>query len=814
MEHLEGETLSKRLRHTALPFDQALEIGAQIADALAVAHRQGIVHRDLKPGNIMLTASGKGLQAKLLDFGLAKLRPTPSTDLESTHSKQDPETNPGAVLGTLPYMSPEQLEGKPTDARTDIFAFGCVLYEMLAGRRAFRGDSDASVISAIMAHEPDPLATLQPASPAALDHLIRRCLQKDPNQRSESAHDLADELRWLRQTHGASATGDSPPRRRVTDSHATNGPGAGIVPGRAPTGRRLRLLVVGLVAVAGLGYGVSAYMLEWWPWPSDPFSNAEYRRVTTAPGLQAEPAVSPDGSQIAYASDEDGTAHIRVVDPKSGATLRLTSADEPDHDPAWDSGDSAILFTRDQGAKHSIWTVPKLGGNATRVIDDAAQPAVSPDGTRLAFVREVSPSGETRIFVAPRQDPSRARPVTSGRDGLWGHSHPSWSPDGRLLCYQAQYALWVVLADGGGARRLTIDNESATDPVWSADGKWIYYTSSREGTTALWRISVKGGSPRRVTPGTGPERQPSISGDGRMLAWSAGPGNLDIVLHDTAAGAEKQFGTVLQEMMPRISPDAQAVVYVAGQTTSRTDLWVQPLGGGSPTEEARRLTAHPEGEVDHPAVSADGRWVAYYRVVGGMRDIWVVSWDGGPSRRITDHPANNIQPAWNRDGTRLAFVSDRSGSDQIWTVPISNGRADGAEAEVTHVGGRAVAPEWSPGGDSIAYVDQPTTPEADVWMIRADGSGTPHRVTTSAGAFRIRWPRQDQMVVAGTWGGHTLSLRLVDPATGRATPLVPPVVLGDDPAACDFDIDLDRRLAVFARSTTRLGNIWTLSKRQ
>jgi serine/threonine protein kinase len=196
MEHLEGETLSKRLREGGVTFDQALDIGAQVADALAKAHHHGVIHRDLKPGNIMLTRSGAGVHAKLLDFGLAKMRQTPDPDLDSTHSNHEIETRPGAMLGTLPYMPPEQLDHKAVDGKADIFALGCVLYEMLTGRRAFRGDSEASLISAIMTYEPEPVASLVPATPAALDHLIRRCLQKDPERRSESAH------AWRRSSDG------------------------------------------------------------------------------------------------------------------------------------------------------------------------------------------------------------------------------------------------------------------------------------------------------------------------------------------------------------------------------------------------------------------------------------------------------------------------------------------------------------------------------------------------------------------------------------------------------------------------------------
>jgi Tol biopolymer transport system component len=299
-----------------------------------------------------------------------------------------------------------------------------------------------------------------------------------------------------------------------------------------------------------------------------------------------------------------------------------------------------------------------------------------------------------------------------------------------------------------------------------------------------------------------------------MLAWSAGPANLDIVLHETSQGREETLGTVAEEMMPRLFPHAPEVVFVSGQTTSRNDLWVQRLDGSRASVGARQITFHQEGEVDHPAVSADGRWVAYYRVVKGTRDVWIVPSVAGPPTQITIDPASDIQPAWSHDGKHLAFASDRGGHFNIWTVPVAHGRAVGRETPVTRGDQSKLAPEWSPTDEWIAYVGGPTTADAEVWVTRADGSGTPRPVTTKAGAYRIRWLTPDRMVVSGTWGEHTLSLRFVDPETGAATQLVPPVVLGDDHSACDFDIDLDRRLAVFARSTTRLGNIWTLTKRQ
>ncbi len=816
MEHLEGETLSKRLRQGGVSFDEALEIGAQVADALAKAHRHGVIHRDLKPGNIMLTRSGAGVHAKLLDFGLAKLRSTPDPDLASTHSKHEPDTRPGAILGTLPYMPPEQLEGRPTDARADIFALGCVLYEMLTGRRAFRGDSEASVISAIMTHQPEPVSTLQPATPAALDQLIRRCLQKDPDRRAESAHDLAEELRWLREAYRSSTDGDGHPKRRATDP--LSGSGQTVSNARTPPpprrGRRVAV-ALGLVAVAVSGYVMTAYMREWWPWAGDPFRNARLREITAESGLQAEPAVSPEGSLIAYVVADGDASHIWLVEANGAAKKKLTEGTASDRDPTWDRDGSVVFFTRCQKAEPGVWSVPRLAGQgdeARLVLPDAAQPAVSPEGDRLAFVREVGPSGEPRVFVAPLRGPSRARQVTFDEDGLWSHSHPSWSPDGRWLCYAAQHALWKVSVEQRGATRLTSDNESATDPVWSPDGRSIYYTSSREGTTALWMVSAHGGTPRRVTPGSGPERQPSFSRDGRVLAYSSDKGNLDIVVQDLSTGVQEVFfDSERLEFMPRFMPGGQNVLFLSAQSGNRIELWVKSRGTGPGLGDARRLVELPGKEVMHPAPSRTGRWIACYRVIDGMRDVWVVSRDGSSVTQITRNVAADIQPAWSPDETHIAFASDWNGRSHIWSVPVADGGAAGPEVQVTRGEGRKLAPEWSPDSQWIAYVDQPRTRDADVWVIRADGIGEPRRVTFGAGAYRIRWIQPDRMVVSGTWGERVLSLRFVDPKTGAATQLAPPVTLGDDYAACDFDIDIGQGVVAFARKKGD-GHLWTYTR--
>ena len=801
MEYVEGRTLAERLRTGPLPLAQVLDVGAQIADALAIAHGRGILHRDLKPANVMLTGSSGAPRVKLLDFGLAKLGPQVlgSVAEAATAALKDPLTSPGAFLGTLPYMAPEQLEGKEADARTDVFAFGCVLYEMLTGRRAFPGSSMASIISAIMSGSPPPAASLQPVTPYALDRLIGSCLAKDRSERRESAHDLAEDLRSIAATDSG---------RTAAPYVTASGTDAGAAGTRQPLARPWRTL--GAVAATALVIALAAYF-----WPNAQSSDVALLRavptqLTSAPGVQAEPALSPDGSQVAFVSDEGGTPHVWLVDANGASTLQLTSGEDPDHDPAWLHDGSAILFTRNRAGRKGIWMVPRLGGVATLLVADAADPAVSPDGSRLAFVREVAPSAEPRVFVAPLARVENAVQRTTDADGLWEHQSPVWSPDGQMLCYRAHHALWTVSPDGGRAKRLTLDNESARHPVWSPDGKAVYYTSGRQGTVALWKVDLASHSPQRMTLGSGPESDASVSRDGKTLVYSTNLEDYNVVVHEIASGVERPFGTRRAEYMPRFSQDGAAVIMLSDRVDGRDELWEQPLAGLAASGDARRITRHEAGDVSHPAVSPDGRWIAYYRVVEGQRDIWVVSADGVSPAPFTTDPAFDIQPGWSRDGSKLAFTSDRDGLFHIWVAPIANGRPAGPARQLTRGPAREMAPEWSPDDAWVAYTAEPTASNGDVWVARADGSGTPRRVTTGAGALRVRWVRPDQMMVSGSWGAATVSVRYVDPLSGRITSPAPPIVFGEDQAMCDFDVDMTHALVTFGR-VTRTGNIQKLN---
>ena len=800
MEYVDGRNLAERLRTGPLALTQVLDVGAQIADALAAAHSRGIVHRDLKPSNVMLTGSSATPRVKLLDFGLAKLGPEVMSAVAeaSTTGMREPLTSPGEFLGTLAYMAPEQLEGKETDARTDVFAFGCVLYEMLTGCRAFPGSSMASVISAIMAVTPTSAASLQPVTPYALDRLINSCLAKDRSERRESVHDLAEDLRSI-----AASDSGGPGFAFQATSTAHSGSGG--------QGRRLKIPWAAIgVAVALLATAAVAYEWSRRGMTEDAILRAVPTQLTSVPGLQGEPALSPDGSQVAFVADEGGIPHVWLVDANGASTLQLTSGEDPDHDPAWLPDGSAILFTRIRNGRQGIWMVPRLGGVAALLVPDAADPAVSPDGLRLAFVREVAPSAEPRVFVGPLDNLTDAVQRSTDADGLWEHRHPAWSPDGRMLCYRAHHALWTVPSDGGTAERLTLDNQSARHPVWSSDGKSVYYTSGREGTVALWKVTVGSHALQRMTLGSGPESNPSVSRDGKTLVYSTNLEDYNVVVRETLSGTERSFGTRRVEQMPRFSQDGSAVIFVSDRVDGRDELWEQSLAGLEASGDARRVTRHDSGDVVHPAVSPDGRWIAYYRVIDGQRDIWVVSTDGVSPVPFTADPASDIQPGWSRDGSTLAFTSDRDGRFHIWAVPVANGRPAGAPRQISRGSAREMAPEWSPDDVWVAYTAEPTASTGDVWVTRSDGSGEPRRVTTGAGALRIRWLTPAQMMVSGSWGAATLSVRLVNPLTGTVTVPVLPIVFGDDPSMCDFDVDMAHGRVAFGR-VTRTGNIWKLN---
>ena len=663
MEYLEGETLSDRLGRGALPLDQTLRFGVQIADALDKAHRQGIVHRDLKPGNVMLTRSG----VKLLDFGLAKAMEAqdaqPGMTSFPTVAGSAPLTQEGTILGTFQYMAPEQLEGREADARTDIFAFGCVLYEMTTGKKAFSGTSQASLISAIMSSEPASPSTLQPLTPPALERIVTTCLAKDPEDRWQSARDVARELQWISGLD-SSARGavSAAPRRR----------------------RRFGWVAAGIASAAAL---VLAALLARRPPASAP-----------APALRA----------------------------------------------AWTSPD---------GARFDLLSGPM---------------AVSPDGTRVAFVGRES-GGRTLLFV--RSLDSEVSQVLAGTEDA---SYPFWSPDGRTIGFSTGNTLSIVSAAGGPPEKLTsvIRARSAT---WSAQGDILF---SRGGLLGLNQISL---SDRKLREGTTLARDelshvaPQFLPDGRHYLYLArrldrvankleseiwvgllGSSERKLVLRADSNAIYVSPGYLLfrqdENLVARpfdaksltLSGDpitlARGIAWADETLTglfsaSETGLLAWAAGGVLGLSQlslfdlaGKRLEVLVEpGDFWTPRLSHDGRRVVVESMdrTSGNRDIWIYDL----ARRSTPvhwtfDPGDEATPVWSPDDTLIAY-SSRQGTDPTkpdkWSVVVKSVRGEEPETRLLSVDPPAYGylTDWSPDGALLALNRPNPETRNDIWVISA-----------------------------------------------------------------------------------------------
>ncbi len=401
---------------------------------------------------------------------------------------------------------------------------------------------------------------------------------------------------------------------------------------------------------------------------------------------------------------------------------------------------------------------------------------------------------------------SQATRLTTGEHGLWDHVGAVWSPDGRTICYSSQTELWSVSVEEGGVSRLTRGRDGGTGAAWSSDGQYIYFDSWREGTLALWRVPAGGGEPRRMTQGTGYESEPRVSADGSRLAYSTGNSGSGAVIIDLETGQETTVGRMRTLLLASLSRDGSRMVFTSERWDRRGELAEQLLENGVPSGPPRRLTDQA-GNASHPVYSPDGRWIAYYLVKDGERDIWIIQAGGGQPVKFTDDPGQDVHPAWSPDGSMLAFASIRSGVYDIWVAPVRDGMRSGEPRRLTDGSLRAFSPVWSPDGSEIAFVGSDGD-RLEVWIVPSDGGAPPSRLTRGVDATRVRWDFAKGMILAAaTCGEDRRSLWTVSPETGEARLLDPPVVFGTARASGLFDLSQASRLLVFERENLT-GDIW------
>ncbi len=506
-ELLNGETLRERLAHEQLSERKAVEIATSIAEGLAAAHAAGIVHRDLKPENVFLTTDGR---VKILDFGLARVEtPVEATDATSAPTTPAP-TEPGVVMGTAGYISPEQIRGRPADARSDIFAFGAVLYEMLTGRRAFTGATTGESLASILRDQPAEVSRSAPGVRAALDRLVARCLEKNPDERFQSARDLAYAL-----------------RESVT--------GSGAIPRAALAPSRLRPRAL-LLALAGLAAFAAGWLLR--PMLSHSQAPPAYGRVVRLSQRASNafaPALSPDGKWVAYLSDARGPTDVWVQFVAGGEAVNLTEKTGLTVAARSDIGGldispdgTQISFGASQApggtlTDYTTWSVPApLGGTPRKLFDRGLGSRFSPDGRRIAFVRPGGGGGDA-IFVC---DADGANEKEIYRTPIHAHE-PAWSSDGRLVYFQRSIGtfrqppaeIWRVPSGGGTAERVVQTSRLALFPAPMPDGRGLLFSANPDSAElGLWWLPPSQRVPIRVTVGAGQYAEIRVSTDGRLVA--------------------------------------------------------------------------------------------------------------------------------------------------------------------------------------------------------------------------------------------------------------------------------------------------------
>jgi Tol biopolymer transport system component len=739
MELVKGKTLAEAIPGGGFDLGRFFAIATELSEAVAAAHRQGVIHRDLKPANVMLSDEGR---VKVLDFGLAKPRGLAS-DCLGSELDTSLKTVEGRVLGTMSYMAPEQAEGKSVDERADVFALGVVFYEMLTGKRPFGGDTPASILASVLKDTPRAPIEVRSDVPPGVSRIVKRCLQKDPDRRFQTALDVRNELE---ETGGELG-----------------------VPGRSASAGDSRKWIAGAAAAAVVAFGIG-YAFR----PASPkgIRFTHPRQLTSGAGVEAFPSWSPDGSRIAYSSSTTGqiafgNADIWVVQASGGSAANLTADHEGfDIFPAWSPDGSQIAFSSDrEGA--GCYVMPALGGPARRIAAAEFPFAQwSPDGTEVACA-----SRELVRITNLRTGEFRDRKLP-GLENV-GLLALSWSADGRLFAYVTAIVpasplstLWIADAVTGEGHPLTDGNTNVWGPSFGPDGA-LYYVSNAAGTMDLWRQPLDRdgrpeGDPEALTVGIGMHHRAAFSPDGKRLSFSKGGiaaqlWRVPILKDGEATWNDAEQLTFDQAFLQHVdvTRDGKNVVF-SSDRSGNLDLWLLPEEGGEP----RQLTTDPTPDWA-PAWSPDGMEIAIYAYRGGNRDIWIVPVGEGPARQLTRGDRSELAPRWSPDG-RAILYSVLTGQQGLYTV---SSRGDELPRPLSI---RGLGPDWSPDGRWISYTSYTTLPVLELWLARPDGS-EPRKLVDSIGVVARFAPDGEHLYFVDRELANLWSVAVEDGTTRRRT---------------------------------------------
>jgi serine/threonine protein kinase/Tol biopolymer transport system component len=676
MEFVHGESLATRLSRGALPLGEVLRYAEQIAAALVEAHRAGIVHRDVKPANIMLQSTPRApAQVKLLDFGIAKAKPFQATSVGCGAGVPAAEPSvDGFVVGTAHYMAPEQLEGLSVDPRTDIFAFGAVLFEMLTGRKAFGGTNREEALTAIRSGGARVPSAFRAQVPAALDRLVVRCLARRPEDRYQTGDDLLVDLRAS--------------QRRLDSSR-----------------RAIAVAAVVLLAATGglLAYGLSARSTS-----APPALTTSLIRLPASAGVIGAPALSLDGSRLVFAWVGDGfdNPELMLLPVGSTSKTRLTRNIGVEEWPVWSPDGTEIAFIRCIPGACGIFALRIEDGVERRIrelpSDRYYALAWSPDGRSLVYGERPSTFEPYALFELSLHD-SSARRLTTPPRGEMGDLRFAFSPDGRALAIirlePGGPGVYILsLATGTEKAVLQKQQEWLGGVTWSRDGRHLIVSANQRGVRHLWRLPVDGGGLEPLAMVGEDAYYPSVYGTRLVFVRSVRDWDLSRVpLSGGKLQAPVSFpSSTRPDLDPAFSPDGRKLAFVSERSGSR-ELWLSDADGSSATP----LTSRRGTLVGRPSWSPDGRFIAFHGP-----GIQVMSADGRSGHQLSD---DGERPTWSADGASIYFIRNR-GRFSVWKVPAMGGTAE----EVPAHGASAAreAPE-----------------SADLYFLRQDGIWRQSRAT-------------------------------------------------------------------------------------
>lgn len=729
-EYVDGETLREKISGRDLSLVEALKIAEQAASALAAAHAAGIVHRDIKPENIMIRRDGI---VKVLDFGIAKLISPPvgwvDTEGKTLEGKLT-ATQPGTFVGTLAYMSPEQVRGKTLDGRSDVFSLGVVLYEMLTGKDPFERATTGDTIAAILTENPPPVVVENPTAPVELERILNKALRKNPDERYQTSKDFLLDTKSLRReiefggstarTGGAAESNQNETRLTETaDAQSTNGTTTSVVTRGFSPSKWLLVFLAAVLAAGSAWWLVGKLLFESEMVQPTAFGTVEIVNWRSTPGeIYSIGAFSPDGKMVAFSSTKTGAKNIWVKQLAGGEAVQITKDDFGNQYPIWSPGGDEIAFFSTRGGSHSIWRTPSLGGNPTfvKAVDDgstilrrwSSKDSVYYESKSNLFVLDIK-TGETKQLTNFDAKTAGAKSFSVSAD------------ETRIACIRFEndrYAILTMPVQGGDPLQIYESTGEIRNVVWHTDGRRVLYSAAVGGAFQVFAVEA-GGKPLQITSGERDAFALDVSADGSKILYGASKEESDVWGVNVEKAEEFSFASdINSELWATIAPDNKTVAFQSIKNLSQGDKICCGTILTKRADESDAETFQLVAEGSLPVWSPDGRRLAFLRLSGETFNLWTVGAAGGAEKQLTSGglplaefsvlPYNRTQTSvydWSPDGTKIAYVTKENNQSNIWLVDPDDANrtqmTDNADANLS-----LYCPIWSADGKRVAFASR------------------------------------------------------------------------------------------------------------